>query len=74
MYWKNSSWNWVGENAIRVKDYSIAFFDIILRNGVIIRNYETEVKVVNEKIKEYEERIRVTREYGMGLKMLKSVA
>lgn len=65
--WKNS-WNGVGENAIRVKDYSISWFDVVLRNERIIKNYENELRVVEEKVKEYEGRIRVTREYGESLK------
>ena len=65
--WRNS-WSWVGENAIRVKDYSISWFDVVLRNDGIVRNYENEVRVVEEKIKEYEERIRVTSEYGESLR------
>jgi hypothetical protein len=60
--WKNS-WNGVGENAIRVKDYSISWFEVVLRNERIIKNYENELRVVEEKIKEYEGKIRVTREY-----------
>lgn len=65
--WKNSS-SWIGENAIRVKDYSISWFDVILRNERIIRNCENELRVVEEKINEYNERIRVTKEYGETLK------
>ena len=65
--WKNS-WNGVGENVIRVKDYSISWFDVVLRNERIINNYENELRVVEEKIKEYEGRIRVTREYGESLR------
>jgi len=65
--WRNS-WNGVGENAIRVKDYSISWFDVVLRHERIIKNYENELSVVEEKIKEYEERIRVTREYGESLR------
>lgn len=65
--WKNS-WSGLWDNAIRVKDYSINWFDIILRNGIIIENYNNEVKIVNEKIKEYNEKIKVTREYGESLK------
>jgi hypothetical protein len=61
--WKNS-WSWIGENAIRVKDYSISWFDVILRNEKIIENWNIEIKVVEEKINEYNERIKVTREYG----------
>ena len=65
--WKNS-WNGLGDNAIRVKDYPINWYDLILRNKKIIQNFESELSVVNEKIKEYEGRIRVTREYGESLR------
>jgi len=60
--WKNS-WNGLGENAIRVKDYPINWYDIVLRNEKIIQNFENELLVVKEKIKEYEEKIKITREY-----------
>jgi hypothetical protein len=39
-----------------------------LRNERIIKNYENEMKVVEKKIREYEERTRVTREYGESLR------
>ena len=60
--WKNS-WNWLWDNAIRVKDYPINWYDIVLRNEKIIQNFENELLVVKEKIKEYEEKIKITREY-----------
>ena len=65
--WKNS-WSGLWDNAIRVKDYSINWFDTILRNKMIIENYNNEIKIVNEKIKEYNEKIKVTKEYGESLK------
>jgi hypothetical protein len=34
-----------------------------LRNETIIQNFENELLVVKEKIKEYEEKIKITREY-----------
>lgn len=60
--WKNS-WNWLWDNAIRVKDYPINWYDVVLRNETIIHNFENELFVVQEKIKEYEEKIKITREY-----------
>jgi hypothetical protein len=36
---------------------------LVLRNNKIIQNFESELAVVNEKIKEYEEKIRITKEY-----------
>ena len=58
--WKNS-WNGLWDNAIRVKDYPINWYDLVLRNKTIVKNYENELKVIEEKIKitkEYEESIR----------------
>ena len=60
--WKNS-WNGIWDNAIRVKDYPISWYDLVLRNKKIIQNFESELSIVNEKIKEYEEKIKITREY-----------
>ena len=65
--WKNS-WNGLGDNAIRVKDYPINWYDLVLRNKKIIQNFESELLVVNEKIKEYEEKIKITREYGESIR------
>ena len=61
--WRNS-WNGLWDNAIRVKDYPINWYDIVLRNNKIIQNFESELSVVNDKIKEYGEKIKITREYG----------
>ena len=58
-----NSWNGLGDNAIRVKDYPINRYDIVLRNEKIIQNFESELSVVREKINEYEEKIKITREY-----------
>ena len=60
--WKDS-WNWVGENAIRVKDYSIGWFDVVLRNDGIIGNYDMEMKVINEMILKHKNNIKITEEY-----------
>ena len=67
--WRNS-WNGLWDNAIRVKDYPINWYDIVLRNDKIIQNYANEIHVVKEKINEYEEKIRITREYGESISFL----
>ena len=63
-----NSWNGLWENAIRVKDYSINWYDVVLRNKTIIKNYENELKVIDEKIKEYNNNLKNTREYWESIK------
>lgn len=58
-----NSWSWTGANAIRVKDYSLSFYDTVLRCKKIFQNLEAERKFVAEKLKKLEEEIRITNEY-----------
>lgn len=45
------------------------WFDVVLRNKTIIQNYENELKVINEKIKEYERNIKNTKEYSESIRL-----
>ena len=60
--WKNS-WNGLWDNAIRVKDYPINWYDVVLRNETIVKNYNNEMSIVREKIKEHETNLKNTKEY-----------
>ena len=60
--WKNS-WSWLWDNAIRVKDYSINWFDTVLRNEKIVQNFKFEFDAVNEKISEHEWNLKNTKDY-----------
>ena len=51
------------ENAIRVKDYSINWFDTVLRNEKIVQNFKFEFDAVNEKISEHEWNLKNTKDY-----------
>lgn len=60
--WKNS-WNWKWANAIRVQPYSKSFYQVVLRNEDIVRNYNLELEYVEDKIKEREQLLKDTKEY-----------
>ena len=64
--WKNSgSGTW--DNAIRVYAYKKSFYQIILRNTIIIDNYNKELKYVDDMIKEREQLLKDTKEYKNSL-------
>ena len=64
--WKNSgSGAW--DNAIRVYAYKKSFYQIILRNTIIIDNYNKELKYVDDMIKEREQLLKDTKEYKNSL-------
>ena len=60
--WKNS-WNGLWDNAIRIKDYPRSFYNIVLRDQTIIDNYNNELTVIKSRIEEYENLIKITKEY-----------
>ncbi len=59
---KNSG-SGTGDNAIRVKDYKFWFYDTALRNSTITKNFNKEIKYVEEKIKERQKILDDTIEY-----------
>lgn len=58
-----NSGNGIWPNAMRVKDYSFAFYDTILRNKKIFENLQAERVFADEKIKKLEKEIWITKEY-----------
>lgn len=60
--WKNS-WSWNKWNEIRVQPYDMNFYQVILRNSSITKNYNQEIWYVDEKIKERQELLNNTIEY-----------
>ena len=60
--WKNS-WNGLWDKAIRIKDYPRSFYNIVLRDQTIIDNYNNELTVIKSRIEEYENLIKITKEY-----------
>ena len=63
---KNSgSGTWA--NAIRVHAYNKSFYQVVLRNTIIIDNYEKEVEYVDVMIKEREQLLKDTKEYKNSL-------
>lgn len=67
--WKNS-WSWVDWNEIRLKDYSIDWYQTILRNEDIIKNYNKEVEYVEDKINERARALKNTTEYRESIQYL----
>lgn len=60
--WK-SSWSWIWPNAIRVQDYSLSFYDTVLRCRKIFENLQGERTFVAEKVRKLQEEISITNEY-----------
>lgn len=60
--WKNS-WNGIGQNAIRIHEYKLDWFQVILRNEAIVKNFNQEIAYVDEKIEERARILRETEEY-----------
>lgn len=58
-----NSWDWKWANAIRVHPYDFSFFQVVLRNEDIVKNYNLEMEYVDEKIKEREQILKDTKEY-----------
>ena len=57
------SWSWTWQNAIRIKTYEKSWFQVILRNDDIVKNYNKELKYVNEKLDERETILKNTIDY-----------
>lgn len=66
--WKNS-WNWLWQNAIRIQPYKLSWFNVVLRNECIVKNFNEELAFVDEKIQERAEILRVTEEYKDSLRI-----
>jgi len=64
--WKNS-WSWEWQNAIRIQEYDRNWFQVILRNDDIIKNFNKELKYVNEKLDERERSLKLTIDYKNAL-------
>lgn len=60
--WKES-WSWTWQNAIRIQPYDKGRYQVILRNDDIVKNYNSELKYVNEKLDERETLLRNTIDY-----------
>lgn len=60
--WKNS-WSWDNWNEIRVQPYDMSFYQVIMRNEAIIKNYNEEIWYVDDKIKERQDLLNNTIEY-----------
>ena len=68
--WKNS-WSWENWNEIRLKDYPIEWYQIILRNTDIVSNYNKEVSYVESKIEERARDLKNTTEYRESIQYYK---
>lgn len=65
---KNSG-NGLWQNAIRIQIYKLARFQVILRNQDIVGNFNQELSFVNEKIKERERQLKITKEYRDSIRL-----
>lgn len=68
--WKNS-WSWENWNEIRLKEYPIEWYQIILRNTDIVANYNKEVSYVESKIEERTRYLKNTTEYRESIQYYK---
>jgi len=71
-----NSWDWLGENAIRTHKYKTSWYNVVLRNGIIQKNFEDEinyaenkVEIVKNLITKLQDEIKITNDY---IKTLKS--
>jgi hypothetical protein len=64
-----NSWSWTWDNAIRVQPYSFNFYNVIMRNDDIVKNFNTEYYYVEDKIKERTELLQNTIEYKATLQL-----
>lgn len=64
-----NSWSWTWDNAIRVQPYSFTFYNVIMRNDDIVKNFNTEYYYVEDKIKERTELLQNTIEYKATLQL-----
>ena len=71
-----NSWDWLWENAIRTHKYKPSWYNVVLRNEIIERNFEAEktyaenkVAVVENLIIKLKDEIKITQDY---IKTLKS--
>lgn len=65
--WKNS-WNGLWQNAIRIQEYKLSRYQVILRNDLIVKNFNQELSYVDEKIEERANLLRITQEYKESLR------
>lgn len=65
-----NSWNWLGQNAIRIKEYKRERFQTILRNECIVKNFNLELSYVDDKIQEREKLLKDTKEYKDTIRFL----
>lgn len=59
---KNSG-SWKDWNEIRIHAYDRNWFQVILRNEDILRNYNKEVEFVEERLAEIERALKITQDY-----------
>lgn len=63
-----NSWSWEWQNAIRIQTYDKSWYQTILRNEDIIKNFNKELKYVNDKLDERERLLKTTIDYKNSLK------